>query len=246
ELYQSDESHPSLAGSYAAACCFYSSIFRTDPTQIKSDYGLNALEAVVIRNAVKTVFYDQMNNWNIGINTLIANFEYLHVDSVTEIFGRKVRFKSLNDSAVGYKWYFGDGDSSLLQTKEHVYKCYGNWTHYTVTHIVYESCTNDTISKIITVFNMNGIDDLFKEPYAIKLIPNPASQQINLISETYNFSRNKIIVRDILGRQVMEESINTQSNQVNLGLNLNVGTYFINVTDADGAMVYHGKFIVIH
>jgi hypothetical protein len=27
ELYQSDESHPSLAGSYAAACCFYATIF---------------------------------------------------------------------------------------------------------------------------------------------------------------------------------------------------------------------------
>lgn len=28
ELYSPDESHPSVAGSYAAACCFYTSIFR--------------------------------------------------------------------------------------------------------------------------------------------------------------------------------------------------------------------------
>ncbi|MFA7106988.1 MAG: hypothetical protein WC154_06755, partial [Candidatus Izemoplasmatales bacterium] len=55
ELYQSDESHPSLAGSYAAACCFYTSIFRKDPMLITNDYALPAADAANIRAAVKTI-----------------------------------------------------------------------------------------------------------------------------------------------------------------------------------------------
>ena len=38
-LYQSDESHPSLAGSYLAACTFYTSLLRKNPLLIINDYG---------------------------------------------------------------------------------------------------------------------------------------------------------------------------------------------------------------
>jgi len=34
DLYSPDGSHPSLAGSYAAACTFYTMIFRKNPTFI--------------------------------------------------------------------------------------------------------------------------------------------------------------------------------------------------------------------
>ena len=54
ELYQADESHPSIAGSYAAACCFYASLFKKDPTLITYNFGLNASDATIIKNAVKT------------------------------------------------------------------------------------------------------------------------------------------------------------------------------------------------
>lgn len=246
ELYQSDESHPSLAGSYAAACCFYSSIFRADPTLIKSDYGLNALEAVVIRNAVKTVFYNQMNNWNIGINTPNAEFETLYTDS-TLYLGRRIRFTAIQDSADAYIWDMGNGLKRYSRVVEVFYDFPGQYADFTVTLIVY-GCPNDTFSKVIRAFKnyYYGMYDLSKETKNIKLIPNPASQQINLVSETYNFNRNKIIVRDILGRQVMEENICTSTPEINLMLNLNAGTYFIEVWDTDRAMVYQGKFIVVY
>jgi hypothetical protein len=40
ELYEPDESHPSLAGSYAAAACFYSALFRKDPVNCTFNPGL--------------------------------------------------------------------------------------------------------------------------------------------------------------------------------------------------------------
>ena len=77
ELYQSDESHPSLAGSYVAACCFYTSLFRKDPTQITFNSTLSLLETTDIKQAVKTVVYDNLLNWNIGKYDSIMNVNCL-------------------------------------------------------------------------------------------------------------------------------------------------------------------------
>jgi hypothetical protein len=41
ELYSGDESHPSTAGTYAAACSFYSVLYRKDPTLAVFDFGLD-------------------------------------------------------------------------------------------------------------------------------------------------------------------------------------------------------------
>jgi hypothetical protein len=66
ELFQSDESHPSLAGSYAAACCFYTTLFRSDPTFITFNSGLSVTDAVNIKYAVKQIVYDHLIDWNVG------------------------------------------------------------------------------------------------------------------------------------------------------------------------------------
>ena len=75
-LYQSDGSHPSLAGSYVAACSFYTSIFRKDPTFISNNYGLDASTASIIRNAVKSIVFDQMLAWYIGRYVPSSDFNY--------------------------------------------------------------------------------------------------------------------------------------------------------------------------
>ncbi|MFT4663748.1 MAG: hypothetical protein ACI9XB_000689 [Gammaproteobacteria bacterium] len=73
ELYQSDESHPSIAGSYLAACCFYTALFRKDPTLISFNSSLSISEATNIQDAVKLVVYDSLLNWNIGIYDSLNN-----------------------------------------------------------------------------------------------------------------------------------------------------------------------------
>ena len=66
ELYAADESHPSLAGTYAAACSFYTTIFRKDPLNLSYDASLNANMALTIRQAAKAVVYDSLTYWSIG------------------------------------------------------------------------------------------------------------------------------------------------------------------------------------
>lgn len=55
ELYNEDESHPSIAGSYASACTFYALIFGKDPRKIQYDYLLPFDEAYAIKQAVYEV-----------------------------------------------------------------------------------------------------------------------------------------------------------------------------------------------
>lgn len=66
ELYDADESHPSLAGSYAAAACFYSAIFRKDPVGSTYQSTLPPDVALNIRTAARNVVYNQLLNWHIG------------------------------------------------------------------------------------------------------------------------------------------------------------------------------------
>ena len=65
-LHQADESHPTLAGSYAAACSFYTTLFRSDPSVVTYNAGLPAADAANIRTAVKNVVYNNLVNWNVG------------------------------------------------------------------------------------------------------------------------------------------------------------------------------------
>jgi hypothetical protein len=66
QLYASDGSHPSPIGSYAAACCFYTVVFRDDPMQITYDFNLDATQALNIREAAKLIVYDSLTNWWTG------------------------------------------------------------------------------------------------------------------------------------------------------------------------------------
>jgi chitodextrinase len=66
ELYNADGHHPSEAGSYAAACCFYAVIFRKDPSLLTYNYTLTPADAANIRNAAKVVAFNNLSNWYIG------------------------------------------------------------------------------------------------------------------------------------------------------------------------------------
>ncbi len=123
-LYQSDASHPSLEGSYLAACCFYTSIFRKNPDLITYNHGLSASTASIIRSAVKTIVYDHMIDWYIGKYVPSADFNYIIGNGLNEIVIKYNRSK-FYDSCV---WDFGDGTSSTQIMPSHSYSNIGNYT----------------------------------------------------------------------------------------------------------------------
>lgn len=170
ELYQADESHPSLAGSYAAACTFYATFFRKNPLLITDNQSLPASDALAIRQAVKTVVYDSLLFWNVGKYDPKAQFAF------TSGAGRQVSFQNASQNAASYEWQFGSGQDSDT-ARNPTYTFSGNGT-YTVRLIASRCGRADTMTKQVTV-SATGVSMVGDFP-EIQLFPNPATSELRV------------------------------------------------------------------
>lgn len=59
ELFNPDAIHPSLEGSYLAACCFYAVLFDKDPACLSYDYVLPGEVAALLREAASAVAFGE-------------------------------------------------------------------------------------------------------------------------------------------------------------------------------------------
>lgn len=66
ELYQSDESHPSLEGSYLAACVFYETLFQKSVLSNTYNPGIATQTLTFLQQTAHTVVNDSVLVWNIG------------------------------------------------------------------------------------------------------------------------------------------------------------------------------------
>ena len=213
ELYQSDESHPSMLGSYLAACCFYSTIFRSNPTQITYNSVLNPNEAMYIQNAVKTVVYDSLMKWNIGKFDPIANFIYTAGGNNT------ANFTNQSANAVSYLWNFGDGSNSVLSNPSHTYALSGS---HNVTLKAINCNRIDSLIKQVTVIS-TGINDNVGSVF--NLSPNPANVYITL--EKSAISKDETIsIYNMHGQLFMQHHIYKTFTTIDIS-RLSKGLYLI-------------------
>jgi hypothetical protein len=122
-LYQADESHPTVAGSYVAACSFYASLFRKNPLLITDNQGLNATAAATIRSAAKSFIFDSLSNWYIGKYVPNSNFTYTIGTGINEVILNNVI--TYRDSSI---WDFGDGTTTTTTHPTHSYAANGTYT----------------------------------------------------------------------------------------------------------------------
>lgn len=135
DLYDADESHPSPAGTYAAAACFYAVIFKKDPSLSNFNHTFTAPDAALIKDAAKIVVFDSLAKWDFSNHQPLANFRY-HIGNGTN----EVIFTNLSDNSDSYLWDFGDGFVSNSKDTTHSYASNGNYT-ITLTAI---NCDLDT------------------------------------------------------------------------------------------------------
>ncbi|MFT3910062.1 MAG: PKD domain-containing protein [Ferruginibacter sp.] len=137
ELYHPDQSHPSLSGSYAAACCFYTCMFKKDPLAITFDNGLPPTDAANIRIAVKNIVYDSLMKWQVGKYDPVAAFNF-----VTGT-GNEISFINSSVNASNYAWDFGDNNTSADINPVHTYTADGIYTvKLTASNYCYRHSTN--------------------------------------------------------------------------------------------------------
>ena len=178
-LYQADGSHPSLAGTYAAACTFYTMLFLRDPDSITHlPSGLNDDDARQIRDAVHSVVFSQLSLWQRKLPK--ARFS---IDAIVE---NNVTLAPLVDNADTVHWNFGDGTTLTYPTNQ----CQTSTTHhyafpgtYTITLTASRHCITSTASDSVTINSThNGIvqhdDNLFS------IFPNPVADIATIHTRT--------------------------------------------------------------
>ena len=173
ELYQADESHPSAVGTYIAACCFYTSIFRKNPQLISNDLSLNVGDALNIRNAVKIMVYDSLFLWHIGEYIPHSNFSFSNLSN------DNIAFLNTSLNADNYNWNFGDGSFSVFQNPTHIYNASGT---YLVTLIASHCNMSDTSQQTIFIQPLQLPDNI--KNVNISYFPNPINDILTIIGET--------------------------------------------------------------
>jgi hypothetical protein len=211
ELYASDGSHPSAAGSYAAACSFYAVILRKNPLSITYNFGLTDTIVHNIKESVKLMVYDSLSKWFVGQYDPVANFEYSLNDNKISILNQSVNSDQ-------YLWDFGDGSTSNEFQPNHTYALSGR---YTLTLFASKCGRTDTL---ITDVDVNTL-----QSNQVICYPNPAST--NFTIQTNSLLEGKIYcLYNIDGKLVKRGKLNTNYTILQV-VHLPAGVYVLKIED---------------
>lgn len=182
ELYAGDGSHASAWGAYAAACSFYTVIFRKDPTAITFNSSLSGTDAQVIRQATKAVVYDSLLKWNVGKYDPVAKFTQVKTAG-------SVQFTNASIGAKQYHWDFGDQKTSSLESPKHTYTKNGTYQVVLVASNCGQTDTS-TVSVVVSgISNEGGSTDVTEHGMANQVIvfPNPASNRVTIQAKSSEY-----------------------------------------------------------
>lgn len=121
ELYNPDESHPGINGTYLTACVFYSSIFHK--SSVGSNYlisGMSNADATTLQAIASNFVLDSLENWQQYGDIPKADFSFTQSTDTFYFNNMSLRYSSLY-------WEFGDGNTSVAANPYHVYSDTGNY-----------------------------------------------------------------------------------------------------------------------
>ena len=95
ELYTADESHPSPAGTYLAACTFYAAMWRKSPVGASFISSLPAADAAVIQYFADKVVLDSLSTWYIGHTDISTSANVTHQSGATYNLATQARTQIL-------------------------------------------------------------------------------------------------------------------------------------------------------
>lgn len=195
DLYVNDGSHPSLEGSYAAACTFYTIFFKKDPTLITFHSGLPDDIANTIKAATKVIVFNDLSAWNVGKYDATADFNY-------ETDNLELTCTNGSSNANNYTWHFGDGTMSNEENPTHNYAEAGS---YEIQLIASNCGIQDTSTQTV----MMVTSDVTVLPSTrFRVYPTPCfSDFITLESDDLGIGKSSLTIVDILGRTVKTISL---------------------------------------
>lgn len=140
-LYQPDKQHPSMAGSYLAASCFYAALFKTEPN-INFIASLERKQAEYIQEVAGTVVLLNKQRYKINQNTV-------EIDVRLNPENKKVVYlNAMYPNAKSVIWEFGDGMTETAFRTRHVYSKPGT---YEIKIRVQDACGDRILKRKVTV-----------------------------------------------------------------------------------------------
>lgn len=213
QLYSPDGSHPSLEGSYLAACTFYASLFRKSPVGASFTSSLAPATAANLQLSAATAVMDSLDHWN-----LYPMSEHTQADFSYVVNGGEVVFINNSVNATAYDWNFNDGQVSNDESPVIVYSTLGS---YSVTLVSSSPCDSDTLSSTIVIGSNSIVTNLPKDLMI--------RQMENGIFQIYGDQEfDQIVVTDATGRIVTEQ----REAHIDLS-NKPTGLYLIRIQSED-------------
>lgn len=205
QLYTGDGSHPSIHGSYLAACVFYSSISHKSCIGVSHPASISDPEAAIIQSTANNTVFDRIDEWFMP-----------HITA--DIQDDEITFSlNTNDLVTVIEWTYADGQSSNETT---LVLPYDADTEYAPSvNFQYDTC-NDGVEISSTLNGLSTIE--YEEIDLIQL--NGKQFQINNKDAQEVFIR----VHNTNGQLVFEK----RSKEMQIKLDMNgytAGTYLISV-----------------
>lgn len=202
ELYNADESHPSVGGTYLVACTFYSSLYHR--SSVGSTYipsGLLATDATNLQTIGSNTVLDSLENWQQNGSLPKANYSSSNIQNQFSFTNQSVR-------STQYEWNFGDGSAiSTAASPIHSFTATGT---YTVTLKAKNTCGHyDLMSKSLTVSSVpNGTNDVnVSEPNNVSY----AGQYLTINNKGHV---NKIRIVNLFGQVIKDASLTDGLNKI--------------------------------
>lgn len=220
ELFDPDESHPSLAGSYLAACVYYAVMFQKSPVGLTFTGGLSLDAALYLQQiADEVVFYDPAT-WNLVDDEPVAGFEYDQV-------GNTIYCNDTSVNAYRFFWDFGDGATDTVQNPEHEYTFSGT---YTITQKVSTDCASDIATDTVPVTISGEYEKYSKTD--ISIFPGYATGTYKVLSPSSPISQINIYG---LNGEILHCEEKLEVNEYMLDINnLPSGLYVLVVKTGNG------------
>ena len=219
ELYSADESHPSLSGSFAAACSFYSIFYKKDPGKIPFDAGLPAPDATLIRAVTKQVVFDSLSYW--------YRFNPLPKASLTfAITGTTVAFINTSKNSDKYTWLFGDGKMDSVKNPTYTYAKGGVYS----VKLIARKCKDSDTLILPLVIQANSVN-AYVNPHPVTIYPNPVENTLHLTAPD---EIQSLYIYDFSGK-LMYASSEIAAKEFAVDMKrFPVGTYQISLKTAKG------------
>ncbi len=215
-LYSGDNSHPSLEGSYLAACVFYEVLFKKSVINNSFKAGLSNNVASHLQLMANKTVNDSLLTWNIGVYEPHAAFTF------SNSIAASVQFSAVSTTTLfTHKWYFGDGSTS---TSVHPLKSYTTAGTYTVGHVVKFGCSKDSTSKVVNI-TPTGISKNVSQVITLK--PNPVKDKLYI--DYPKEQKGTCTIYDLQLKLVAKYELTTELDLSNL----NSGTYILEIISSD-------------